>query len=78
MIIIIANPYKELILSGKVGTKELDDKVRRLLRLAFHTTLNKNRPLGSVASSEHIDAARKIGEEGIVLFKIKTELYQLI
>jgi beta-glucosidase len=72
----LANPYKELILSGKVGTKELDDKVRRLLRLAFHTTLNKNRPLGSVASAEHIDAARKIGEEGIVLFKIKTELYQ--
>jgi beta-glucosidase len=48
------------------------------LRLAFHTTLNKNRPLGSVASSEHIDAARKIGEEGIVLFKIKIPLYQLI
>ena len=41
MIIIICNPYKQIILSGKVGTKELDDKVRRLLRLAFHTTLNK-------------------------------------
>lgn len=65
----LANPYKQMILSGKVGTAELDDKVRRLLRLAFHTTLNKNRPLGSVASAEHVEAARKIGEEGIVLLQ---------
>ena len=65
----LANPYKELIKSGKVGTKELDDKVRRLLRLAFHTTMKKDRPLGSIASAEHIAAAKKIGEEGIVLLK---------
>ncbi len=65
----LANPYKALIKSGKVGTKELDDKVRRLLRLAFHTTMNKNRPIGSIASADHIAAAKKIGEEGIVLLK---------
>lgn len=65
----LANPYKQLILSGKVGTKELDDKVSRLLRLAFKTTLNKNRPIGSVASAEHVEAAKKIGEEGIVLLQ---------
>lgn len=65
----LANPYKEMILSGKVGTAELDDKVRRLLRLAFHTTLNKNRPIGSVASADHVNAAKKIGEEGIVLLQ---------
>ncbi len=32
----LAMPYLERIKSGKVGTKELDEKVRRILRLAFH------------------------------------------
>ncbi|MGC4130390.1 MAG: glycoside hydrolase family 3 C-terminal domain-containing protein [Bergeyella sp.] len=65
----LANSYKKLIKSGKVGTKELDDKVRRLLRLAFNTTMNKNRPVGSIGSAEHIAVAKKIGEEGIVLLQ---------
>lgn len=69
----LAKPYKEMILSGKVGTKELDDKVRRLLRLAFKTTLNKNRSIGSIASEEHVKAAKKIGEEGIVLLQNQQE-----
>ena len=37
----LAHPYLKLIKSGEVGTKELDDKVRRILRLAFLTTMNK-------------------------------------
>ena len=65
----LAHPYLKLIKSGEVGTKELDDKVRRLLRLAFHTTMNKNKPLGSIASDEHRAIAKEIGEEGIVLLK---------
>lgn len=58
-----------MIKSGKVGTKELDDKVRRLLGLAYKTTMNKNRPFGSVASEEHRAAAKQIGSEGIVLLQ---------
>lgn len=65
----LAHPYLKLIKSGEVGTKELDDKVRRLLRLAFHTTMNKNKPLGNIASDEHRAIAKEIGEEGIVLLK---------
>ena len=65
----LADPYLDLIGEGKVGTKELDDKVRRILRLAFRTTLDRNRPYGSLCSPEHIAAARRIGEEGIVLLK---------
>lgn len=65
----LANPYLSLIEQGKVGTKELDDKVRRILRLAFRTNMDRNRPYGSICSPEHIDAARTIGEEGIVLLK---------
>lgn len=65
----LAMPYLKLIKEGKVGTKELDDKVRRILRLAFRTTMNTQRPFGSLCSPEHTIAARNIGEEGIVLLK---------
>ena len=65
----LANPYLELIQAGKVGTRELDDKVRRVLRLIFRTAMNTRKPFGSMCSPEHYDAARRIGEEGIVLLK---------
>lgn len=65
----LAKPYLDLIKSGKVGTKELDDKVTRILRLAYKTTMNKNKPFGNVASEEHKAVAKQIGEEGIVLLK---------
>ena len=65
----LAKPYYDLIKSGEVGTKELDDKVRRVLRLSFLTTMAKDRPLGSFGTEEHALAARKIAEEGIVLLQ---------
>lgn len=65
----LAHPYLKLIKSGEVGTNELDDKVRRILRLAFLTTMNKNKPFGNIASEEHRAIAKEIGEEGIVLLK---------
>lgn len=65
----MAEPYLRLIREGKVGTKELDDKVRRVLRLIFRTSMNPNKPYGSMVSEAHIEAARRIGEEGIVLLK---------
>jgi beta-glucosidase len=65
----LAQPYLDMIKSGKVGTKELDDKVTRLLNLAYKTTMNKNKPFGSVASEDHRAVAKQVGEEGIVLLK---------
>lgn len=65
----LAEPYKKLIRDGKVGTKELDDKVRRILRLGYRTNMNRNRPFGALCADAHIAAARKIAEEGIVLLK---------
>lgn len=73
----MAFPYLKMIKSGEVGTKELDDKVRRVLRLIFRTTMKGNSTYGSMVSKEHIDAARKIGEEGIVLLKNKNNLLPL-
>lgn len=65
----LAMPYLQLIRSGKVGTKELDEKVRRVLRLTFLTAMNRQRPFGSFGSAEHGAAGRKIAEEGIVLLQ---------
>ncbi|KQT21504.1 glycosyl hydrolase family 3 [Chryseobacterium sp. Leaf404] len=65
----LAHPYLKMIKEGKIGTTELDDKVTRILNLAYKTTLNKNKPFGNVASAEHRATAKEIGEEGIVLLK---------
>lgn len=65
----MALPYKRLIESGEVGTEELDDKVRRVLRLTFRTAMNPYKPYGAMCSEEHSAAARHIAEEGIVLLK---------
>lgn len=70
----LANPYLDRIKAGKYGTAELDDKVRRILRLAFRTTMNADRPYGSMLSPAHYEAARRIGEAGIVLLQNKEQV----
>ncbi|KIQ22348.1 glycosyl hydrolase family 3 [Flavobacterium sp. MEB061] len=65
----LAKPYSIMIARGEVGTKELDEKVSRILRLSFLTTMNKNRPFGSFGTEEHAKAGLKIAEEGIVLLQ---------
>lgn len=70
----LAMPYLQLIRSGKVGTKELDEKVKRVLRLTFLTAMNRQRPFGSFGSAEHGAAGRKIAEEGIVLLQNKRNI----
>ena len=65
----MALPYKKLIREGKYTTKELDEKVRRVLRLFYRTTMKRNKPFGFLCSESHYDAALKIAQEGIVLLK---------
>ena len=65
----LAKPYRDGILAGKYGTKELDEKCRRVLRLIFRTAMNPDKPFGAINSEAHYAAARKIGAEGIVLLK---------
>lgn len=70
----MADPYLKRIKLEQVGTKELDDKIRRILRLIFRTTMNRNRLYGSFATPEHFMAARSIGEQGIVLLQNKNNV----
>lgn len=65
----MAQPYYRLIKEGKRSTKELDDKVRRILRLFFRTTMNRRRPVGFLCSESHYETALKVAQEGIVLLR---------
>ena len=65
----LANPYLKGLKSGKYDEKILNDKVSRILRLIFRTTMSADRPFGKFVSPEHSEAARKIAEQGIVLLK---------
>ena len=65
----LATPYLEGIQNGTYSEEELNDKVRRVLRLTFRTSMNRNRPWGSMGSDEHVKAARQIGADGVVLLK---------
>ena len=72
----LAAPYKKLIAEGKYTTRELDEKVRRVLRLFFRTTM-ATRPRGSMCSEEHYATARDVAGEGIVLLQNRGNLLPL-
>ena len=67
----LASPFARGIQSGKFSTKELDEKVRRVLRLFYRTTMNRQRPHGFLCSDAHYEVARQIADEGIVLLQNK-------
>lgn len=73
----LAMPYLQLIREGAVGTTELDDKVRRILRLVFRTNMAKERYFGSFGTEAHALAGRKIAQEGIVLLQNNRNLLPL-
>lgn len=71
----MADPFLNGIKSGKYKEDILNDKVRRILRMIFRTTMNKNRPYGKFVSPEHSEVARKIAQEGIVLLKNNNQFF---
>ena len=65
----LARPFEQLIAEGRLPMSLLDEKVRRVLRLIFRTSMNAKKIIGSQCSEAHYEACREIGEEGIVLLK---------
>ncbi len=65
----MADPYLEGLRSGKYTTKELDDKVRRILRTIFRTSMRPEPDYGRFVCPEHYQAARDISAAGVVLLK---------
>ncbi len=65
----LAYPFLKMLKSGELDESVVDNKVRRILRLMFRTTMSPDRPFGSKGSQAHFDVARKVAQEGIVLLK---------
>lgn len=64
----LAQAYKDKIAAGELPREELDDKVRRTLRLNFRT-LPDGKDFGRMNTPQHSADCRKIGSEGIVLLR---------
>lgn len=65
----LAKPFLDKIVNGEVDESILNDKVRRILRLMYRTSLDKNRPFGSINNQAHLDTAYNVATEGIVLLQ---------
>lgn len=65
----LGDAYLQQAKSGEVPAEVVNDKARRILRLLLRTELAPNRTLGSLNTQKHLDAARRIAQEGIVLMK---------
>lgn len=65
----LGTAYLEKCRRGEVPDSIINDKARRMLRLIVRTAMSENQGFGSMNSPEHVAAARKIAQEGIVLLK---------
>lgn len=73
----LADPFLEKLKSGELEEALVDEKVRRILRLMFRTNMNKNRGFGRLNNQEHLDVARNIATEGVVLLKNEDAFFPL-
>nr|WP_321450622.1 beta-glucosidase BglX [uncultured Carboxylicivirga sp.] len=73
---------KELVESGDIDERYIDDAVRRILRIKYRLGLfddpykycNEERENSSMLTQEHKDAARKVARESMVLLKNENQL----
>ncbi len=65
----MADKLERLVNEGKIPMSVVDEKVCRVLRTIFRTSMNPQKVMGNICSEGHYDACRKIGEEGIVLLR---------
>ncbi|MEP5340198.1 MAG: glycoside hydrolase family 3 C-terminal domain-containing protein [Algibacter sp.] len=73
----LANSFLEALKKGELSEDLLNDKVRRILRLMYRTTLSENRPLGKINTKDHHEVARKVATEGIVLLKNENNFFPI-
>ncbi|GGD19354.1 beta-glucosidase family protein [Hyunsoonleella pacifica] len=73
----LASPFLKALKNGDIDEAVVDDKVRRILRLMYRTTLKPNRGFGRINNKEHHDVARKVAQEGIVLLKNKNNFFPI-
>ncbi len=72
-----AKPLIAAVKAGQVSEKTIDEKVRRILWVIYHTSMSADHPKGSIATPEHGKAAYDIASESIVLLKNDDHLLPL-
>lgn len=72
-----ADPLLAAVKAGQVSERTIDDKVRRILWVMYHTSMSAHHPEGSIATAAHGKAAYDIASESIVLLKNDAHLLPL-
>jgi len=72
-----ADPLLTAVKAGQVSEKMIDDKVRRILWVMYHTSMSDHHPEGSIATVAHGKAAYDIASESVVLLKNDAHLLPL-
>ena len=70
----LGDAFLKKIINGEVDEKILNEKVKRILKLTFRTSFNKNRPFGSLNNYTHLNTAFNVATEGVVLLKNEDNL----
>jgi beta-glucosidase len=72
-----ARALLDSVKAGKVSMKVINEKVRRILWVIYHTALSENQPEGKLNTPEHSRTAYDIASESIVLLKNDKHLLPL-
>ncbi|HZE85936.1 MAG TPA: glycoside hydrolase family 3 C-terminal domain-containing protein [Puia sp.] len=72
-----ARPLLDSVKAGKVSMKVIDEKVRRILWVIYHTSLSENQPEGKLNTAAHSQTVYEIAAESIVLLKNDKHLLPL-
>jgi beta-glucosidase len=72
-----ADKLLDSVKAGKVSMNVIDQKVRRILWVMYHTTLSENQPAGKINTPAHSQTVYDIASESIVLLKNDQHLLPL-
>src|SRR5450432_556935 len=72
-----ANPLLQAVKEGKVSIVTIDEKVKHILWVIYHTSLSENAPAGKMNTAEHSKTVYDIAAESIVLLKNDQQLLPL-
>lgn len=72
-----ADSLLRAVKDGKVSVKTIDDKIRRILWVIYHTSLSENPPVGKMNTPKHSKTVYDIASESIVLLKNDQHLLPL-
>jgi len=73
----LADAALQMVKAGKIPVAVIDDKVKRILRVMFNSSVFSKSSPGEYASDAHIATAKKVARESIVLLKNQDNILPL-